>query len=132
MNPCIRLMLRQVWPIFWPFLFWNLLRARDWHARTGRDALIAVDRFGNIHFLVLGDEPAAKAVYSYTAPLVPRWARPALASDKPLLPGEKGLGMRGRIIAACAALSATPSPLTPAPLPRERGVAPDVQVRGPP
>ena len=83
MNPHIRLMLQQVWPLFWPWLFWNLARAAEWQKRTGRDALISVDRFGNIHFLVLGDAPAPDDLYSYEAPKVPRWERPALGSDLP-------------------------------------------------
>ena len=83
MNPHIRLMLQQVWPLFWPWLFWNLARAADWQKRTGRDALIAVDRFGNIHFLVLSDAPKPDDLYSYEAPRVPRWGYPALGSDVP-------------------------------------------------
>jgi hypothetical protein len=49
---------------------------------------------------------------------------PAYARSKPLLLGEKGLGMRGSGASAGTAGAEKPWPLTPAPLPRERGLSP--------
>ena len=113
MHPGLRPYFDHVWPLFWPWLIWNMVRVAAWQERTGRDALMAVDCFGNIRLVRMADAPAAEDLYTYEAPLVPRWERPALAVQ-PLLPGEKGLGMRGRGIAACAMYAATPLPLTPA------------------
>jgi hypothetical protein len=48
----------------------------------------------------------------------------AYARFKPLLLGEKGLGMRGSGASASSARAEMPWPLTPAPLPRERGLPP--------
>ncbi|MEZ6000026.1 hypothetical protein [Hyphomonas sp.] len=59
------------------------MRAADWHRRTGRNALINVDHFGNIRFLCLGDVPPPDTLYRYEAPRVPRWQRPAYCSDVP-------------------------------------------------
>jgi len=49
--------------------------------RTGREALLAVDCFGNIRIVRLADEPVPDTLYTYEAPLVPRWERPTLGSD---------------------------------------------------
>jgi len=84
MHPALRPYFDLVWPFFWPWLCWNLLRVAAWHQRTGRDALMAVDRFGNIRIVRLSDAPAADDLYTYEAPLVPRWERPALGSDLPV------------------------------------------------
>ena len=113
MPPALRIYFDHVWPIFWPWLIWNLVRVAAWHERTGREALMAVDCFGNIRLVRMADAPPADDLYTYEAPRVPRWEHPALAVQ-PLLPREKGLGMRGRGIAACSVLAATPLPLTPA------------------
>jgi len=51
--------------------------------RTGREALLAVDCFGNIRIVHLADAPKPDDLYTYEAPLVPRWVRPALGSDLP-------------------------------------------------
>ena len=129
MHPDLRPYFDHVWPLFWPWLIWNLLRAAARYERTGQDALLMVDCFGNIRISCLGDAPAPDDLYTYEAPDIMPWERLA-ASVQPLLLGEKGLGMRGRGVAASAELSETPWPLTPTPLPRERGLS--ALVRGPP
>ncbi|MBD3769720.1 MAG: hypothetical protein IE925_06185 [Rhodobacterales bacterium] len=66
MHPQLRIYFDFVWPLFWPWLVWNLLRVARWHTETGRDALMAVDRFGNIRFV--------QSEFSFlhrTAPAVP-------------------------------------------------------------
>ncbi|WP_375210581.1 hypothetical protein [Hyphomonas jannaschiana] len=59
---------------------WNLVRVARWHARTGREALMAVDCFGNIRLVCLADAPPPDDLYTYEAPRVPRWERPAVCS----------------------------------------------------
>ena len=83
MHPALRPYYDYVIPVFWPWLWLNLVRFALWHLRTGRDALLAVDCFGNIRIVRLSDEPAPDDLYTYEAPLMPRWERPALASDLP-------------------------------------------------
>ena len=129
MHPDLRPYFDHVWPLFWPWLIWNLLRVADWHTRTGQDGLFMVDCFGNVRLARLADAPAPDDLYSYEAPKCMPWEQLA-AGVQPLLLGEKGLGMRGRGIAASAELAETPWPLTPTPLPRERGLS--ALVRGPP
>ena len=73
----------HVWPVFWPWLIWNLVRFARWHERTGQDALLAVDCFGNIRIVCLSDAPPADDLYVYAPPAVARWALPALASGLP-------------------------------------------------
>jgi len=84
MHPALRPYFDLVWPVFWPWLCWNLLRVAAWHQRTGRDALMAVDRFGNIRIVRLSDAPAPDDLYTYEAPRVPRWESPTLSSDLPV------------------------------------------------
>jgi len=81
MHPQLRIYFDFVLPLFWPWLVWNLLRVARWHTETGRDALMAVDRFGNIRFVRMSDPPPPDDLYTYEAPRVPRWERPALCSD---------------------------------------------------
>ena len=81
MHPQLRIYFDFVWPLFWPWLVWNLLRVAEWHTATGRDALMAVDRFGNIRFVRMSDPPPPDDLYTYEAPRVPRWERPAVCSD---------------------------------------------------
>jgi len=66
--------------------------------------------------------PAAHPNARVAAALSGELLTPAYARSKPLLTWEKGLGMRGRGIAACTVLTETPHPLTPTPLPWERGL----------
>ena len=84
MHPDLQRYFNHVWPLFWPWLVWNLVRVARWHARTGREALMAVDCFGNIRLVCLADAPPPDDLYTYEAPRVPRWERPALGSDVPV------------------------------------------------
>ncbi|MEZ5947486.1 MAG: hypothetical protein R3C04_11675 [Hyphomonas sp.] len=77
----------HVWPLFWPWLIWNLVRFARWHERTGLNALLSVDCFGNIRIVQMCDAPPADDLYVYDAPAVARWAMAALASALP-----EGLG----------------------------------------
>ena len=83
MHPALRPYYDHVIPVFWPWLWLNLIRFALWHLRTGREALLAVDCFGNIRIVHLADAPKPDDLYTYEAPRVPRWERPALASDLP-------------------------------------------------
>ncbi len=80
MHPGLRIYFDHVWPLFWPWLVWNLLRVAAWHERSGREALCAVDCFGNIRFVRISDAPPPDDLYTYEAPRVPRWERPAVCS----------------------------------------------------
>ncbi len=51
-----------------------------------------------------------------------RTAVPEYLRTLPLLLGEKGVGMRGDALSALAALAAAKLPVTPTPLPKERGL----------
>jgi hypothetical protein len=84
MHPALRPYYDHVIPVFWPWLWLNLVRFALWHMRTGREALMAVDCFGNIRIVHLADEPKPDDLYTYEAPLVPRWEHPALGSDLPV------------------------------------------------
>nr|WP_321440074.1 hypothetical protein [uncultured Hyphomonas sp.] len=96
MHPDLQRYFNHVWPLFWPWLVWNLLRVARWHARTGREALMAVDCFGNIRLVCLADAPPPDDLYTYEAPRVPRWDHPALASDVPVcVRGKSGMIMPG-------------------------------------
>ena len=152
MDPLYRPFFQHVWPICWPWLWWNLVRLTAWRMRTGRQIFILVDRFGNIYTRFIGDAPKPAGAYSYEAPEVPRWERMGV---RPLLPGacegwrthsvrpSKGLGMRGRGVAARTEPAETTWPLTPAlaraiamrllvlASPRERGLSASPP-RGPP
>jgi hypothetical protein len=84
MHPDLQRYFNHVWPLFWPWLVWNLMRVARWHARTGRDALMAVDCFGNIRLVCLADAPPPDDLYTYEAPRVAAWNHPALGSDVPV------------------------------------------------
>ncbi|KJS25151.1 MAG: hypothetical protein VR75_12085 [Hyphomonadaceae bacterium BRH_c29] len=91
MHPALRPYYDHVIPVFWPWLWLNLVRFALWHLRTGREALLAVDCFGNIRMVFTADEPAPDDLYTYEAPLMPRWECPALGSDLPdSLPAQGG------------------------------------------
>ena len=75
MHPELRAYYDHVYPLFWPWLWWNLIRAALWHQRTGRDALMAVDCFGNIRIVFLGDAPKPDDLYSYDQPKTMPWNR---------------------------------------------------------
>ncbi|WP_375210570.1 hypothetical protein [Hyphomonas jannaschiana] len=84
MHPDLQRYFTHVLPLFWPWLVWNLVRVARWHARTGREALMAVDCFGNIRLVCLADAPPPDDLYTYEAPRIPRWERSALCSDVPV------------------------------------------------
>ena len=84
MHPALRPYYDHVFPVFWPWLWLNLVRFALWHLRTGRDALLAVDCFGNIRIVHLEDAPAPDDLYTYEAPKVVRWEHPALCGDLPV------------------------------------------------
>nr|WP_321360471.1 hypothetical protein [uncultured Hyphomonas sp.] len=88
MHPDLQRYFTHVWPLFWPWLVWNLLRVARWHTRTGRDALMAVDHFGNIRLVFVADAPPPDDLYTYETPRIPRWERPALGSDVPVCVSE--------------------------------------------
>jgi len=73
-------------PVFWPWLWWNLIRIALWHKRTGRDALLRLDRFGNIRFVFIEDAPQPDDLYSYEAPKVSSWERLAPGFCLPEMP----------------------------------------------
>ena len=75
MEPSLKPYFDHVWPVFWPWLVWNLIRFARWHLRTGQDALLSVDCFGNIRITRLCDAPQAEDVYAYEAPRVTSWER---------------------------------------------------------
>ncbi|KCZ85599.1 hypothetical protein HAD_07940 [Hyphomonas adhaerens MHS-3] len=78
MHPDLQRYFNHVWPFFWPWLVWNLVRVARWHTRTGREALMAVDCFGNIRLVFVADAPPPDDLYTYEAPCIPRWERPAV------------------------------------------------------
>jgi len=75
MEPSLKPYFDHVWPVFWPWLVWNLIRFARWHLRTGQDALLAVDCFGNIRITHLCDAPQAEDLYTYEPPKVTSWER---------------------------------------------------------
>jgi hypothetical protein len=92
MHPALRPYYDHVIPVFWPWLWLNLVRFALWHLRTGREALLAVDCFGNIRIVHLSDEPKPDNLYTYEAPLTPRWENPALGSALPVSAPSVGDG----------------------------------------
>ncbi|WP_321491235.1 hypothetical protein [uncultured Hyphomonas sp.] len=84
MHPDLRRLFQLVWPVFWPWLVWNLVRVARWHLRTGREALFAVDCFGNVRLTYVADAPPPDDLYTYEAPRVAAWDHPALGSDMPV------------------------------------------------
>ena len=83
MHPDLRPYFDHVWPLFWPWLIWNLLRVADWHTRTGQDGLFMVDCFGNVRLARLADGPGPDDLYSYEAPKQMPWERLGPECDKP-------------------------------------------------
>jgi hypothetical protein len=90
MHPALRPYYDHVIPVFWPWLWLNLVRFALWHMRTGREALLAVDCFGNIRMVFVADEPKPDDLYTYEAPLLPRWENPALGSALPVSAPSSG------------------------------------------
>ncbi|MEZ5998888.1 MAG: hypothetical protein R3B98_09365 [Hyphomonas sp.] len=75
MEPSLKPYFDHVWPLFWPWLWLNLIRFALWHQRTGQEALLTVDCFGNIRIAFLCDAPQADDLYDYDAPAVTSWQR---------------------------------------------------------
>jgi hypothetical protein len=90
MHPALRPYYDHVIPVFWPWLWLNLVRVALWHLRTRREALLAVDCFGNIRIVHLSGEPKPDDLYTYEAPLLPHWECPALGSDLPVSTPSSG------------------------------------------
>ncbi|MEZ5997407.1 MAG: hypothetical protein R3B98_01785 [Hyphomonas sp.] len=130
MDPRLKPYFDHVWPLFWPWLWWNLIRFARWHMRTGREALIDIDRFGNIRFVYFEDAPAAEDAYIYAPPRLARWERLALAF-RPLSLGRGG-GVRGQGIAVGTARADTPRPLIPNPFSQGRRGFEAAHPRAPP
>jgi len=75
MDPRYRSLFQHVLPLFWPWLWWNLLRLDAYRRRVNRNILIQTDRMGNIRILLVGDVPKPDDLYSYEAPKVTSWQR---------------------------------------------------------
>ena len=88
MHPDLQRYFNHVWPLFWPWLVWNLVRVARWHARTGREALMAVDCFGNIRLVFVAEAPPPDDLYTYETPRIPRWEHRACCSDVPVCVSE--------------------------------------------
>jgi len=107
MHPALRPYFQHVWPLFWPWLVWNLLRFARWYERTGIEALLAVDRFGNIRITCVADVPLPDDLYTYDAPDVLPWERLAPGFALPE-GGFAGLAVY-RVFIVC--ISCAPAPL---------------------
>ena len=110
MHPGLRPYFDLVYPLFWPWLWFNLIRYCRWSQRTGISALLSVDCFGNIRIVRIADEAPADDLYTYDPPALPRWAAPALASDLPALPeGAACSGLIRTFVPALRPLFGLPS-----------------------
>ncbi|WP_375208950.1 hypothetical protein, partial [Hyphomonas jannaschiana] len=120
-----------LWPIIWVQVL--MLRAQI-RAAYGRGVVYRWSVTDNLRVYLVSIEwmPGQKTERAWLKPREHfndrlaaacdrRAAAPAYLHLQPLLPGEKGLGMRGNALSACTALAAATSPLTPTPLPGERG-----------
>lgn len=121
---------------FWPLLWVQILALRAYvRATYGKGTLYrwSVTPYGVVYIVAIvwvpgeDDGPAwleyaARANARIAAALDGRAFAPDYVHLDPLLLGEKGVGMRGDGIAACAVPAATARPLTPTPLPKERGL----------
>ena len=58
MDPRLKPYFDHVHVLFWPVLVWNLIRIIRWRARTGQEALLAVNCFGAIRFVQPDGYPA--------------------------------------------------------------------------
>jgi len=86
MDPRYRSLFQHVLPLFWPWLWWNLLRLDAYRRRVNRNILIQTDRMGNIRILLVGDAPKPDDLYSYEAPKVTSWERLAPGFCLPATP----------------------------------------------
>ncbi len=121
--------LAVIWPLIWVQLL--LLRAAV-RAAYGKGVQYhwSVTSNGRVFLTSIDWMPGQKTERTFRKPTNDRLAAacdgrlftPEHLRRQPLLPGEKGLGMRGKGISASAIRAATLRPLTPTPLPRERGL----------
>ncbi|MBR9805962.1 MAG: hypothetical protein GYB49_01900 [Alphaproteobacteria bacterium] len=74
-----------VHPVFWPWLWLQLWAIATHQKETGQDFLLNVTRCGFVRIKYVSDvrKPKPKNLYTYEAPLVPAWERPALGTDMP-------------------------------------------------
>ena len=120
-----------LWPIIWVQVL--MLRAQI-RAAYGRGVVYRWSVTDNLRVYLVSIEwmPGQKKARTHLQPREHfndrlaaacdgRAAAPAYLHLQPLLLGEKGLGMRGKGISARAMLAAITRPLTPTPLPKERG-----------
>ena len=121
-----------LWPIIWVQVL--MLRAQI-RAAYGRGVVYRWSVTDNLRVYLVSIEwmPGQKKARTHLQPREHfsdrlaaacdgRAAAPAYLHVLPLLLGEKGLGMRGKGASARAALAETSRPLTPPPLPKERGL----------
>jgi hypothetical protein len=120
-----------LWPIIWVQVL--MLRAQI-RAAYGRGVVYRWSVTDNLRVYLVSIEwmpgqkkerailkPASHYTDRLAAACDGRAAAPAYLHLQPLLLGEKGLGMRGKGASARAALAEVMLPLTPTPLPGERG-----------
>jgi hypothetical protein len=118
--------LAVIWPLIWVQLL--LLRAAV-RAAYGKGVQYhwSVSPNGRVFLTSIDWVPGQKSELKSTndrlaAACDGRLFAPEHLRRQPLLLGEKGLGMRGKGVSASAIRAATLPPLTPTPLPRERGL----------
>ena len=69
MTPTARASLyAHVHILFWPWLWWQLLRLDAWIAVTGRSVLFSVDRCGNLYWRHIADDPDAPRPWAPSPP----------------------------------------------------------------
>ncbi|MAN47464.1 MAG: hypothetical protein CMF04_14845, partial [Hyphomonas sp.] len=75
-----------VHPVFWPWLWLQLWAIAIHQKETGQDFLLNVTRCGFVRIKYVSDvrKPKPSNLYTYEAPAVPAWERPALGSDLPI------------------------------------------------
>ena len=124
--------LAVIWPLIWVQVLVLRAAVRAAYGRgtqyhwsvtpCGRVFLTSIDWLPGQTEAPVWLKPAAHPNARLAAALDGSAFVPAYARLKPLLLGEKGLGMRGSGASASSARAEKPWPLTPAPLPRERGL----------
>ena len=114
--------------VIWPLIWVQILMLRAWVRATygkGTQYHWSVTPCGRVFIASIDWLPGQTEVPAWLKPAAHPNARVAAALDgrmmqsKPLLPWEKGLGMRGEGIAASAAHAENSRSLTSTPLPRE-------------
>ena len=73
-----------VFPLFWPMLAWQLVRASKQLAAMGRGpSLVRVHWWGGITIAYLGDRAADPSAYRPVTPLRPVWSDPVWSTAVP-------------------------------------------------